>query len=457
MEREDREDREDKAVMASNLQHPAEGEETELKKFEDILAECIDDIRAGKASVEDCLNRYPSTREQLEPLLRIALEIREPPNVKPSPSFKMKARVRLMDQTRGRQPATRWPWFPYDGQAKPVAYMKRFSTSVAGVILAIVLAVFGLGAGTAYASQASLPGDTLYPIKLATEQAGMMLMGDDVARAERALSFANKRVREMEALAEKGRPQDLDLAVEKYGYALNVTLAEVEQADGRGLATENITVLVAEATARHLLVLDDVWDMVPDEAKMAIAHAGNMSETGREHALAALAKNDTIGATEMNLAAMEGRLNRVRAKVQNTEAVQIALQQFETMFEFAEEISQIAQGIGLNATEVEELVAEATSRHLGVLAEVYGEVPEQAQPAIERVMANLMVRHQRRVQELEQQGASVPPSPAMPDSIWERVEERIQEQQSMQEQQMEGIGGGTTSSGPGVSNGVQRG
>jgi len=432
-----------------------------LRKFEDILAECIDDIKAGKASVEDCLNRYPSTRGQLEPLLRIALEIREPPDAKPSPSFKMKARVRLMEQTRGRQPATRWPWFPYDGQAKPVTYIRRFSTSVAGVILAIVLAVFGLGAGTAYASQASLPGDTLYPIKLATEQAGMMLMGDDVARAERALSLANKRVREMEALAEKGRPQDLGLAAEKYGYALNMTLAEVEQADGRGLATENITALVAEATAKHLLILDEVWDTVPDQAKTAIAHARNMSETGREHALAVLAKNDTVGATEMNIAAMEGRLNRVRAKVQNTEAVQIALQQFEAMSEFGEEISQIAHEVGLNATEVEELVAEATSRHLEVLAEVYDNVPEQAQPAIEIVMSRMMIRHQRRVQALEQSGAKVPPSPAIPERIQERVEERVQEQEGLQEQQqqqqMEGITGGTTSPGSGVSDGVHRG
>ncbi len=242
-----------------------------MNKFEDILAECIDDIKAGKASIEDCLGRYPSVRGQLEPLLRVALEIREPQDVKPSHSFKMKARVRLMDQIRGRPTGIGWPWRRFDNQMKPFAYVKRFSMSMAGVILAIVLAVFGLGAGTAYASQASLPGDTLYQIKLATEQAGMMLVGDDVARAERALSFANKRVREMEALAEEGRPQDLALAVEEYGYALNMTLSEIERAGYRGLATGNITALVAEATSRHFLVLDEVWDTVPDQAKTAIS------------------------------------------------------------------------------------------------------------------------------------------------------------------------------------------
>jgi hypothetical protein len=400
-----------------------------LKKFEDILVQCIEDIKAGRSSIEDCLDRYPSMREELEPLLKIACEIREPPDIKPSSAFKVKARVQLMDQIHGRQAVRKGLWLRHEGQIKPIPYIKRFSLSTAGVIVAIVLALSGLGVGTAYASQASLPGDTLYPLKLATEQAGMMLSPDDDARAERALSFTDKRIREMEALAQKGRSQDLEVAVEQYGHALNMTLSMIEQATDRGLAVEDITVLVAEATARHFLALDEVWDMVPEEAKAAIEHARNVSEMGRENALVALARNNTVWATELNLAAMEGRLNRIRARVQNSEAVQIALQQFEAMAEFGEEISRIAQEIGLNVTEVEELIAETTSRHLEVLAQVWEEVPEQARPAIERVMANLMIRHQRRVQALEQKGAKVPPSPAIPERVRERIEETIREQE----------------------------
>jgi hypothetical protein len=340
---------------------------------------------------------------------------------------------------------------------KPIAYIKKFSMSMAGVILAIVLTLSAVGAGTAYASQASLPGDTLYSVKLGAEELTMMLVREDVARAERALNLADKRVKEMVRLAEKQRPQDMDLAVEKYGYALNMTLAEIERARNRGLDTGNVTALVAEAASRHFLVLDEVWDMVTDQAKAAIAHARNASETGYFHALAALAKNSTVGAAEMNLAAMEGRLNRIRARVQNAEAVQTALQQFEAMSEFGEAISHVAQEIGLNVTEVEELVSQATSRHLEVLAEVYDRVPEQAQPAIERVMANLMIRHQRRVQELEQWGANVPPTPVIPERIQERVEERIQEQERTQEQQMGGTASGTTSPIPDVPAGTYNG
>lgn len=325
---------------------------------------------------------------------------------------------------------------------------------MASVILVIVLTLSAIGGGTAYAAQDSLPGDVLYPVKLGTEQMRMMLPGDDVVKAERALSFAERRIGEIEALAEKGRPEYLGLAVEGYDDALNITLARIERAGNRGLITGNITARVAEATTRYLSVLDEVWDMVPDEAKTAIEHARNISETGYFHALAALAKNNTVRAAEMNLAAMEGRLNRIRVRAEHMEVVEYALKQFEAMSEFSEEISQIAQEIGLNITKVEELVAEATSIHLAVLAEVYDKVPEQAQPAIEGVMANLQIRHQSRVQALEQMGVEAPPPPVIPKKIQERVEERIREQERIQEQQMEGTPGGTTPQTPGVPAGA---
>jgi hypothetical protein len=54
-----------------------EGRKTELKRVEDMLVQYVEDIQAGKSSIDDCLERYPCLREQLEPLLKIALEIRD--------------------------------------------------------------------------------------------------------------------------------------------------------------------------------------------------------------------------------------------------------------------------------------------------------------------------------------------------------------------------------------------
>jgi len=141
------------------------------------------------------------------------------------------------------------------------------------VILAIVLTLSAVG-GTAYAAQDSLPGDALYPAKLSAEGLSMMLQRDDVSRSERALNFADKRVREMVALTEEGRPEDLDLAVEKYCYTLNVTLARMEEALNKGGSVAgNIASLVANTMAQHLSTLDGLYAIVPDEAKPAIERA----------------------------------------------------------------------------------------------------------------------------------------------------------------------------------------
>ena len=140
------------------------------------------------------------------------------------------------------------------------------------VILAVVLSLSAVG-GTAYAAQDSLPGDALYSAKLSAEGL-MMLAGDDVSRVERTLNFADKRVREMVALIGEGRPEDLDLAVEKYCYTLNVTLTRMEEALNKGRSVAgDIASLVANTVAQHLSTLDGLYAMVPDEAKPAIERA----------------------------------------------------------------------------------------------------------------------------------------------------------------------------------------
>ncbi len=247
-----------------------------------------------------------------------------------------------------------------------------------GIIIAVVLTLSAAGGGTAYASQGSLPGDTLYPVKLATEQARMALPGDDAAKAEWALTFAQRRVEEMEALAERERAQHLDLAAGAYDDAMDRVQARIARAAERGLVTGNVTALVAEATAKHMSVLDKVYDMVPDQAKPAIAHARDVSQTGHLRALDTLTQDDPVTATEINLAAIESRLNRAAnaAQAQNAGEVADALGRFEEMSQFGGHI--VAHSRQLGASEpaiVGELVAGATFRHLSVLDDVADKAP----------------------------------------------------------------------------------
>ena len=278
-------------------------------RFEDILVECIEDIKAGRSSIEDCLQRYPSNRERLEPLLRIALRVRPAPDVSPSLAFRTRARAWLMEEIQHRAAVSERAWLPSISPIRRMTRTRRFG--LARMAAAIALGLFVLAGGTAYASQASLPGDVLYPVKLGTEQIGMMLSGGDVARAERGLAFADRRIEEVQALIEEGRSQYLERAVDKYEYALDAALVRIEEADNRGVDTEDITTLAVEATASHAQALEKVYGEVPEQAQSAIQRAIQKSLTGHDTAL------EELGRMGVDVSQLPGIPQQVRQRLED--------------------------------------------------------------------------------------------------------------------------------------------
>lgn len=60
--------------------------------IESILDQCLADIHARRATIADCLAKYPEFAEELKPLLEMAVAIEEIPAVKPSSDFKRATR-----------------------------------------------------------------------------------------------------------------------------------------------------------------------------------------------------------------------------------------------------------------------------------------------------------------------------------------------------------------------------
>jgi hypothetical protein len=159
---------------------------------------------------------------------------------------------------------------------------KGFKMKKVGIIVAILVTLSLVAGGTAYASQDSLPGDALYPVKMTIEELILNLPADDAAKVGRGLDFADRRIWEMEVLTAEGRPEALNTTADKYGIAI----AEIAEQIGTGNKTT--ADLVAAATAIHLEVLANVWEQVPEQAKPAIAAAINASAAGHGAAVNAL-------------------------------------------------------------------------------------------------------------------------------------------------------------------------
>ncbi len=63
--------------------------------IEEILDECLEDIRRRHATMADCLARFPGHANELEPLLQVALGLEQAADVRPTEEFKRGLRERI--------------------------------------------------------------------------------------------------------------------------------------------------------------------------------------------------------------------------------------------------------------------------------------------------------------------------------------------------------------------------
>lgn len=90
---------------------------------------------------------------------------------------------------------------------------RRFAMS--WMFIAVTLLALAGGTGAVYASNDALPGDILYPVKIASEDMQLFFSNDE-SDADLLLSFMDERLEEMDALVEDGNEEALDLALNTY-------------------------------------------------------------------------------------------------------------------------------------------------------------------------------------------------------------------------------------------------
>ena len=173
----------------------------------ELLTRRLDDVLAGRASLED----WPSTRAELASELRDLVEIARaiPPMapVVPDPAFRRRARAALVEAIEADDAAAAGR-----GRLRRVATAvglagpprTRLASARAAALVAALLLVLGAG-GAVDASQGALPGDALYPVKLQAEQLRLALALDEEAKARVHLELASRRAGEIEQARAAGR------------------------------------------------------------------------------------------------------------------------------------------------------------------------------------------------------------------------------------------------------------
>jgi hypothetical protein len=137
-------------------------------------------------------------------------------------------------------------------------------------------------------SPGMLPDHPLYFLKSSAEGIRTFFTFGELARAERALSLAERRLSEADVLITLGNPEKAEDTLDRYGEQLDRALVKAERARANGDNTDEFSARASTATLHHQAVLADVHERVPAQARPGIERAMRAGMRGHEKAMDAL-------------------------------------------------------------------------------------------------------------------------------------------------------------------------
>jgi hypothetical protein len=241
-----------------------------------LVDECFTRMQTDGWSVEQCLEAYPQYREVLKPLLMIgsAMQVHLAPDP-PSIEFARNSKIRIENLMRSQSLAEK------RRSSTRVKRRTRWYLRPAYVLAsaALVVALLASGFSVVSASAASLPGDTLYGIKLAREEVALAFSLSAQGDQELLVRFAEERLEEVEALIEQNRFDDIPSAL--LGY--ESTLTELEGLTDKTEELQPVTLEHLQSRLEnHIQVLQRVIDNAPESAHEGLENALEKSSHSRE-------------------------------------------------------------------------------------------------------------------------------------------------------------------------------
>jgi hypothetical protein len=121
------------------------------------------------------------------------------------------------------------------------------------------------------------PDSPMYGLDKVGEKLQLAFAFREQRKAELHYRFAQERLSEAEQLVEDNETDLIEETMEDYEEELNETENEIEKAVARGQNVTELIEHVTSMTAKHLAVLQKVYDKVPEQAKASIQHAMEVS------------------------------------------------------------------------------------------------------------------------------------------------------------------------------------
>jgi hypothetical protein len=265
------------------------------------LQHCLDLVLNENRPVEEALRLYPQEAGELGLLIDQALYLQANSSAfNPDPQFVQISKQRLLrrlPEINGafQKPAARntwWSWLFNLGESRALAF--RFA-----VVIILVVCLFAGGTGVAFASQSTLPGDSLYGVKIGLEDLTLALAPDQVHNALLNMQYAERRLVEIQTLQIDGHLDLVEPALQNYQrhveQASQVMARLLQQDPAQGIQVAGI---IQEKVASQLITLNNLAQSSPGKEQKGIVLAQNAAQQSLEAAQSITGVPVTLPETE---------------------------------------------------------------------------------------------------------------------------------------------------------------
>jgi hypothetical protein len=168
------------------------------RRLEDSFQACLEALEHG-GDLESVLAAYPDLRDDLEPLLAVAVDAIDAGETPVPAEAARRSRARALSLAaalRSARPAARTSW-------------PTLARGLTAALTALALVLVS-GAGLLLVSAQSLPGERLYPIKRAAEAARLRFAISERDRVSLSVSYDHRRLDEARQLLARGRRSEVE-------------------------------------------------------------------------------------------------------------------------------------------------------------------------------------------------------------------------------------------------------
>jgi hypothetical protein len=178
------------------------------------LDQCLSWLRDGM-SIEDCLASYPEYANQLRPLLELAAQVGRVITPASSAAARAAGEQRMLTALARRQERV--------ARTSPMIwYLQRVARALTPgrpgrlrpawnlAIVSLFILSIAVGVLTVAASTHSLPGDALYPVKMAAQQTRLFLTRDSEMHRQLEEQFSAQQRRDVQSVLNAGRRVDVE-------------------------------------------------------------------------------------------------------------------------------------------------------------------------------------------------------------------------------------------------------